>query len=82
MPDESQGKNCRFDAVTDAPHSGAGFVRLQSDDFARYGIGPASGFPVQPGEHYRVVAWYKPVPRARSGRRPPASYRRRAWSSA
>lgn len=59
VPQESQGKNCRFDTVSTSPHSGTNCLRFQSDDFARYGIGVATGFPVQPGEHYRVTAWVR-----------------------
>ncbi len=58
VPDESKGKNCRFDVVSDAPHSGTNCVRLQSDDFARFGIG-TTGFPVQPGDHYHISAWIR-----------------------
>jgi hypothetical protein len=58
VPEESQGKNCRFDTVAESPHSGANCLRLQSDDFARFGIG-APVFSVQPGDHYRVTAWVR-----------------------
>ena len=59
VPDESSGKNCKFDVVSTEPHSGTNCVRLQSDDFARYAIGAGSSFPVQPGEHYRVSIWIR-----------------------
>ncbi len=60
IPDESQDKNCRFDVVSDSPHGGTSCARMQSDDFARFSIGSgATGFPVQPGDHYRVSVWVK-----------------------
>jgi hypothetical protein len=77
VPDESQGKNCRFDVVSTAPHSGVNCVRLQSDDYARYSIGPATGIPVKAGEHYRVTAWIRADPaalvRAKTPGLPPAA---------
>lgn len=57
VPGESQEKNCRFDVVSDSPHSGANCARFQSEDFARFSIGAGKGFPVQAGERYRVSAW-------------------------
>ena len=59
VPDESQDKNCRFDVSNDSPHSGTTCLRLQSDDVARFSVGAVAGFPVQPGEHYRVTAWVR-----------------------
>jgi hypothetical protein len=58
VPDESTGKNCRFDVVQDNPHGGASCARLESDDFARYAIG-AKSVPVHAGDHYRVSAWVR-----------------------
>lgn len=63
VPDESNDKNCRFDVVNDAPHSGASCLRLQSDDFARYSVG-TSLVPVTPGDHYKVSVWIKAGPDA------------------
>jgi Carbohydrate binding domain len=63
VPDESKSANCRFDVGTNAPHSGVNCVRLQSDAFARFGIGTAF-IPVQPGEHYHVSVWIKADPDA------------------
>ncbi len=63
VPDEAKDKNCRFDVVTDAPHSGVNCVRLQSDDFARFSIG-TTFIPVQPGEHYHVSVWVRADPAA------------------
>ena len=63
IPDESKDKNCRFDVVSTAPHSGVNCVRLQSDDFARFSIG-TKFFPVQAGEHYHVSVWVRADPAA------------------
>jgi hypothetical protein len=58
IPSESTSANCRFDVVSDTPHSGTNCVRMQSDDFGRFSVG-CSPIPVQPGEHYRVSVWIK-----------------------
>lgn len=58
IPDESKTQNCRFDVVSDSPHSGVNCARLQSDDFARFSVGTAL-IPVQAGEHYHVSVWVK-----------------------
>jgi hypothetical protein len=63
VPEESQDKNCRFDVVSDAPHSGLNCVRLQSDDFARFSVG-TTFVPVQPGECYRISVWIRADPDA------------------
>jgi hypothetical protein len=63
VPAESQGANCRFDVVSDSPHSGTNCARLQSDDYGRFAIG-TDPFPAQPGEHYRVTAWVRADPAA------------------
>jgi len=65
---DSKDKNCRFSAVGDAPRSGAGAARLESDDFARYCIGTAP-VAVRPGGRYRVSVWAKAGPKwaTRSG---------------
>ena len=55
---DSQDKNCRAEAVGDAPHSGAACLRLQADDFARFCLG-AKPVPVQAGDRYRVTAWVR-----------------------
>ena len=63
VPEESKEKNCRFDVVSEKPHSGANCARFQSDDFARFSIG--SGLiPVQAGERYRVTVWLRSDPSA------------------
>ncbi|MGB8356023.1 MAG: carbohydrate binding domain-containing protein [Chthoniobacteraceae bacterium] len=64
VPAESKDKGCVFDTVNDAPHSGKSCARLQSTDFARFGVGAGQGIPVQPGEHYRVTAWVRADPAA------------------
>lgn len=58
IPEESKDKNCRFEIISDSPHSGTNCVRLQSDDFARFSIGTGL-LPVQAGERYRVSVWIK-----------------------
>lgn len=58
VPDESKDKNCHFDVVSTDPHSGLNCARLQSDDFARFGIG-CPFISVQPGEHYHVSVWIR-----------------------
>jgi hypothetical protein len=63
VPDESKSANCRFDVVSNAPHSGINCARLQSDAFARFCVG-TTFFPVQPGEHYHVSVWFKADPDA------------------
>ncbi len=64
-PDESSDKGCRFDVVSDAPHSGTHCARLQSDAFARFCIGSAM-VPVHPGEHYSVSVWVRAAPGAQA----------------
>jgi hypothetical protein len=63
VPDESKSANCRFDVVSDAPHSGVNCVRLQSDDLARFSIG-CPLISVQPGERYHVSVWIRADPAA------------------
>lgn len=58
VPDESKLANCRFDVVSDSPHSGANCARFQSDDYGRFSAGCAL-IPVQPGEHYHISVWYR-----------------------
>ncbi len=58
IPEESKDKNCRFEIISDSPHSGTTCVRLQSDDFARFSIGLGL-LPVQAGDRYRVSVWLK-----------------------
>ncbi|MEJ0001437.1 MAG: hypothetical protein WDO13_21295 [Verrucomicrobiota bacterium] len=58
-----QAGHDRFDVVTNSPHSGGHCLRLQSDDFACYGVA-APPFAVRPGEHYRVSAWFRADPAA------------------
>lgn len=58
VPDESKDKNCRFDIVSESPHSGSNCAKLASDDFARFSIG-SDVIPVQPGQKYRVTAWVR-----------------------
>jgi len=65
IPDESKDKNCHFDVVSTEPYSGLNCARLQSDDFARFGIGSAF-IPVQAGEHYHVSVWIKADPTAQA----------------
>jgi len=64
VPAESKDKGCVFDAVSDAPHSGKSCARLQSTDFARFGVGSGQWIPVQAGEHYHVAAWVRADPAA------------------
>ncbi len=61
VPGESEGRNCRFDVVSDNPHSGTGCLRLQSDNFARFAVS-SKPIPVQSGEHYHVSAWVRADP--------------------
>jgi hypothetical protein len=63
VPDEAKDKNCLFDVLSDAPHSGTNCMRLKSDDFARFCVG-AGFIPAQPGEHYRVSVWVRADPAA------------------
>lgn len=64
VPDESKDKNCLFDIVSTSPHSGTSCAHFKSDDYARFGISPATGIPVAAGEHYRVTAWVRADPAA------------------
>jgi len=58
IPGESSDKNCRYSPSSENPHTGKGCVKMESDEFARFCVGPKK-FPVQPGERYRVSAWIR-----------------------
>jgi hypothetical protein len=57
---DSKDAKCRFSIDKTAFHSGAQALLLQSDDFARYGVGVK--IPIHPlagGDRYRVGVWIK-----------------------
>ena len=63
IPEESQDKDCRFDIINEAPHSGTNCVQLQSNDFARFCIG-SEAIQVHPGDRYNVSVWVRADSRA------------------
>ncbi|MCE0497565.1 MAG: hypothetical protein LV481_06435 [Methylacidiphilales bacterium] len=56
---ESTAANCRYTISTDTFHSGKQSALMQSDDFARFCLGPQTPFPVAAGDCYRIGVWVK-----------------------
>jgi hypothetical protein len=60
IPPDSTSANCRFTIVaSDTFHAGKQAALMQTDDFARFALGPQATYPVVAGDLYRIGVWVK-----------------------